>query len=205
MDAFVSRKKRRIAGSGGNQAIETLEDDTDTKLALLASLHPEVDASILFEALVSAEGMVDAASSALGVYDNQDYVKRKLSTQRGGVGYQSSLSHFRTPGAKSSQPPSAPLTKKGQTLHLFDPEDVAAHSPCSIIHNFLPADDADRLLRAMLNESKTFEQQTFKIFDNVVKSPHSSCFYVESNEEREKQQTEYLYNGSNLTARLQSH
>ena len=90
------------------------------------------------------------------------------------------------------------LTKKGQTLHLYTPEDIAAHTPCSIIHNFLPARAADDLLRELLEEAPTFGRQTFKMFDNVVQSPHSACFYVDSLEERERQRTEYLYNGSYL-------
>ena len=94
------------------------------------------------------------------------------------------------------------MTKKGQTLHLYTPEDIAAHTPCSIIHNFLPAREADDLLRELLEEAQTFERQTFKLFDNVVQSPHSACFYVDGLEERERQRSEYLYNGSYLNVGL---
>ncbi|KAK4695442.1 hypothetical protein P7C71_g2304, partial [Lecanoromycetidae sp. Uapishka_2] len=59
-------------------------------------------------------------------------------------------------------------------------------------------EQADDLLRELLDEASTFERQTFKLFDNVVQSPHSACFYVDSLEERERQKT-YLYNGSYLT------
>ena len=90
------------------------------------------------------------------------------------------------------------MTKKGQTLHLYTAEDIAAHTPCSIIHHFLPAREADGLLRELLGEADTFERQTFKLFDNVVQSPHSACFYVDGLEERERQRSEYLYNGSYL-------
>lgn len=91
------------------------------------------------------------------------------------------------------------LTRKGQTLHLYTREDIAAHTPCSIVHNFLPALEAEGLLRELLAEAGTFEKQTFKLFDNVVQSPHSACFYVESLEEQRRQRTEYVYNGSYLT------
>ena len=40
---------------------------------------------------------------------------------------------------------------------------------------------------------------TFKLFDNVVQSPHTACFYVESLEELNRQKTEYIYNGGLLT------
>lgn len=116
------------------------------------------------------------------------------------VGYQSSLTAFRNADAGSPSAKRRALTKKGQTLHLYTPEDIAAHTPCSIIHNFLPAQEADNLLRELLDEASTFERQTFKLFDNVVHSPHSACFYVDNLEERESQK--YLYNGSYLEVSL---
>ena len=201
MDAFVSRKKRKLSHDVtiGAETSSLTEDDTDTKLAVLASLHPSLDQSILFEALISSEGSVEKASSNLAIYGAQPDDKRKTSSPRKGVGHQSSLAAYRIPGTASSAASRAPLTKKGRTLHLYAPEDVAAHSPCSIIHNFLPAQDAERLLRELLDEAKTFERQAFRIFDNVVQSPHTACFYVASDAERRRQRTEYLYNGSRLT------
>jgi len=91
------------------------------------------------------------------------------------------------------------MSKKGKTLHLYSPEDIAAHTPCSIIHNFLPAEEADALLEELLLEAPTFERQSFKLFDNVVSSPHTACFYVETLEEEESQRSEYIYNGDRLT------
>ena len=205
MDVYISRKRRRSSPSarGIGGVIETNgEDDTDTKIAILASLYPDIDHSVVLDDLINAEGSVEAASSALQALDEApEPHKRKLSHV--GIGYQSSLScyHVKSTGLASSG--HGTLTKKGQTLHLYAPEDVAAHSPCSIIHNFLPAEDAAKLLRELLEEAKTFESQTFKIFDRVVQSPHGACFYVESNEERRRQQTDYLYNGSNLTVGLE--
>jgi len=117
-----------------------------------------------------------------------------------GIGYQSSLSSFVAQGNNPQSPTKRPklLSKKGKTLHLYDPADVAAHTPCSIIHNFLPPDDANSLLEELLGEASTFEKMTFKLFDNVVQSPHTTCFYVKSFEEMQVQKTEYLYNGSLL-------
>lgn len=67
------------------------------------------------------------------------------------------------------------------------------------MHDFLPAQEAEGLLRELLLEAETFEKATFKLFDNVVQSPHSACFYVDSLEEQRRQRTEYVYNGSYLT------
>ncbi|MCJ1275306.1 hypothetical protein MMC21_003107 [Puttea exsequens] len=117
------------------------------------------------------------------------------------IGHQTSLAAFRKQETSEGVSPAAKrrtLMRKGQTLHLYTPEDIANHTPCSIVHNFLPPQQADDLLKELLEEAPTFERQTFKLFDNVVQSPHSACFYVESLEERERQKTEYTYNGSYL-------
>lgn len=84
-------------------------------------------------------------------------------------------------------------------MHLYDPVDVATHTPCTIVHNFLPADDANDLLKELLEESESFEKITFKLFENVVSSPHTMGFYVENNNDIEAQKTAYLYNGARLT------
>ena len=183
MEAFVSRKRRRISPQleRNPEHRATDEDDTDVKLATLASLHESIDQTVLLEALITANGSVEDASKTL------KGSKPKV------IGYQSSLSSFGLLGNTK------PRTKKGQTLHLYAPEAIAAHTPCSIIHNFLPPDVANDLLKELLVEAPTYERQAFKVFDNVVQSPHSACFYVESMEEKQQQQTEYLYNGSYLT------
>jgi hypothetical protein len=91
------------------------------------------------------------------------------------------------------------MSKRGTTLHLYSAEDIAAHTPCTIIHNFLPSSEADALLVELLEESKSFEKITFKLFDSVVTSPHTSGFYVGSAAELDAQKTEYVYNGARLT------
>ena len=209
MHPFFSPKKRKLL------SVEEIEersnrtgnppngdDDTDLKIATLASLFPLVDSSVLLEMLILADGSMEVASQRLEIFKEDERARETLpSMSPKGVGYQSSLSSYKNflPARSGKNSPSTILTKKGKILHLYSPEDVAAHTPCSIIHNFLSADQAERLLRELLKEAPTFERQTFKVFDNVVQSPHSACFYVESLEERRKQQTEYLYNGSYLT------
>ena len=170
------------------------DESTEVKLATLASLYPNIDQFALLDSLIVANGSVSAASLALGTTGNHS-PPRKTAT----IGYQSSLAAFRTAhdGPKSKK--SKLLTRKGQTLHLYAPDDIASHTPCSIIHNFLPSKEADELLKELLEEATTFERQTFKLFDNVVQSPHSACFYVDSLKEETKQRTEYMYNGQFLS------
>ncbi len=206
MEAYLSSKRRCLSpldtatGSSRHCEDKVEEDSTDLKLAILSSLFPNLAQDTLLDCLIASEGSVEAASRSLGP---DDQASSSLSPRkRPTPGYQSSLSSFAAPGTSTT--PSAPrrlkaLTRKGKTLHLYSPEDIAAHTPCSIIHNFLPATEAEDLLKELLEESPTFEKQVFKLFDNVVQSPHSACFYVHSLHEQERQKTEYLYNGSYLT------
>lgn len=190
------------------------EDSTDLKLATLSSLFPSIDQAALLDLLISSDGSVERVihslsgngqnSEILSPRNNNDNNKRGFATASAGVGYQTSLSAFRkSEEGESKKRRRGLLTRKGQTLHLYSAEDIAAHTPCSIIHHVLPPKEADGLLRELLEEAPTFQRQTFKMFDNVVQSPHSACFYVDSLEEREKQKTEYLYNGSYLEVSLE--
>ena len=204
MEACISRKKRKLSleyatvnTSVSKEEIKALsildgDDSTDFKLAVLSSLHPYVEQQTLLDVLLAHDGSVEQTSASLG--DPKAYPKKSAAT-----GYQSSLTGFiasntaedaRNPAKKSKL-----LSKKGKTLHLYSPEDVAAHTPCSIIHNFLPIEQANALLVELLEEAPTFERMTFKLFDNVVQSPHTACFYVEGSEEQNIQKTEYIYNG----------
>ena len=88
--------------------------------------------------------------------------------------------------------------KKGKTLYLFSPEDIEQHTPCSIIHNFLPPQQANALLQQLLDETPTYDSLEFKLFDRVVTSPHTFCFYVNSLAEAEEQKTEYIYDGRKI-------
>lgn len=201
MDSFISRKKRKLSppspasSTRDVSALSTPDDEsTDFKLALLASLHPYVEQNLLLDVLLANEGSVEKASVSLRARDSPP---RKSSAA---IGYQSSLSSFVAQNDLSRSPTKRAklLSKKGKTLHLYDPADVAAHTPCSIIHNFLPAEEANALLEELLKEAPTYERMTFKLFDNVVQSPHTASFYVESFEEMQTQKTEYLYNGALL-------
>jgi hypothetical protein len=195
MDSFVSRKRRRLSPTPEDlERASPQEDDdsTDLKLAMLASLHPHLEQQVLLDILLAHEGSVEAASSSLLRPDTSSPKKNPTVP-----GYQSSLTSFAVTSDTSKRPKL--LSKRGKTLYLYSPEDVAAHTPCSIIHNFLPAKDANELLEELLLEAPSFEKLTFKLFDHVVSSPHTSCFYVETLEEMKTQKTEYVYNGDLIT------
>ena len=189
----MSRKRRRVStppAELSKEAINSLsvpdDEPTDFKLALLSSMHPTIDQTVLLDILLVHDGSVEAATASLLQHDSPP--KTQLTAS---LGYQSSLSNFVGEG-ESSVKRAKVLSKKGKTLHLYSPEDVAAHTPCSIIHNFLPVEEANSLLKELLLEAPTFESMTFRLFDNVVQSPHTACFYVESYEEMQRQKTEYV-------------
>ncbi|KAK4039036.1 alpha-ketoglutarate-dependent dioxygenase alkB 3 [Parachaetomium inaequale] len=204
MDAFVTRKKRKCSPPPSPQVAQPLDTDgdaheesTDVKLAILSSLHPTIDQETLLDILLAHDGNVEATSQTL-----KTRLPKKPSTGNT-VAAQSSLRSFAVSSASSdSAPPSKRakvLSRKGATLHLYDPVDISEHTPCTIIHNFLPAEEANSLLKELLEESKSFDKITFKLFDNVVSSPHTSGFYVGSYKELQEQKHEYVYNGSRMT------
>lgn len=205
MDAFVSRKRKRITSpqkkfssasqKGVSPSTEEQEDSTDVKLTILASLAPEASSEDLLDLLVSCDGCVKTASAVLICEGGQSDSPRRKSNL---IGLQSSLP-FTTYNENLLPKPSRalkPLTRKGRTVHLFTPADIEAHTPCSIIHNFLPTEEATSLLGELLTEAASFPRANFKLFDNVVQPRHSACLYVNSLEERETQKSEYIYNGS---------
>lgn len=201
MESFIKRKRKATpvddpkTVSGGH--IEVADDEpTEVKLAILSSLHPDFSHEALLDILLEHDGSVAAASVSLSVPStSKSFFSSSSSPNKpaNSVVSQTSLRNFAAPRAPEGIP--APkktklLSRKGATLHLFDPGDIAEHTPCSIVHNFLPSDLANGLLKEMLEESKTFEKITFKLFDNVVSSPHTSSFYVDSHDEMRKQKTD---------------
>jgi hypothetical protein len=207
MDAFVTRKKRKSSpesathGATATCADDASEESTDVKLAILSSLHPRIGQETLLDILLAHDGNVEATTRALKA--PRLLKKPGASTA---VPAQTSLRSFaissNTAVASLSPKKAKLLSRKGTTLHLYDPRDVSDHTPCTIIHNFLPAEEANALLLELLEESKSFEKITFKLFDNVVSSPHTSGFYVGSYKELQEQKHEYVYNGSRMTVRL---
>ncbi|KAK7218654.1 hypothetical protein V2G26_006657 [Clonostachys chloroleuca] len=193
MKAFLERAKRKRTPEP-DEDFEDGDEPTEVKLAMLASLHPGLEQEVLLDVLLAHDGSVSAATSSLR---GQNQHGRKKSA--GVVGYQQSMTQFAVSNSGSSPTKKKIKAKRGSTLHLYDPEDVAEHTPCTIVHNFLPQDLANDLLKELLKEAETFEKQTFKLFDNVVSSPHTTSFFVESYDEIQSQKTEYHYNGARLT------
>lgn len=182
------------------------EESTDVKLGILSSLFPDVEQETILDVLVSNDGSVESAKSFLLTDEKAGPSRKKqaLSSSNAGVGVQSSLAAY---GIQQSQTQSAAndpgaspiITRKGKTLHLYTPEDIAKHTPCSIVHNLLTSEEATVLLRELLAESETFHRHKFQLFDTVVESPHSAGFYVSSVEEQRQQTSEYVYNGKYRT------
>ncbi|KAK3390915.1 GRF zinc finger domain-containing protein [Podospora didyma] len=211
MDAFITRKKRKSSPSPKLE--ETLEipprsetfetgndgeESTDIKLAMLSSLHPNIDQQMIFEVLLAHEGSVEATTESLSQTTKKKTgvgAPSQTSLRSFAIGKPSIIGGLSSPSKKKTKL----LARRGATLHLYDPQDVSEHTPCTIIHNFLPPEDANRLLVELLEESKTYEKITFKLFDNVVSSPHTSSFYVRSYDELDQQKYEYVYNGARLT------
>lgn len=203
MEAFITKRKRETDPADDVDDAEP----TEVKLAILSSLYPDFPQEALLDVLLEHDGSVSDASASLFVPEPSLNMSpwsspRKLasaSASASAVVFQTSLRNFvapRPPGGHGT-PAGAPapkktrlMSRKGATLHLFDPEDIEEHTPCSIIHNFLPSGLANDLLKEMLEEAKSFERNTFKLFDNIVSSPHTSSFYVDSLDEIQQQKSE---------------
>ncbi|KAL2261475.1 hypothetical protein VTK26DRAFT_4076 [Humicola hyalothermophila] len=211
MDAFVTRRKRKLSPENADllpapsakTADAEQDEPTDLKLAILSSLHPGLEQETLLDILLAHDGNVEATSKAL---KGSRFVGKPGPGVGAGPGVttQTSLRPFTvcSGGSSDTSPPpkrTKILSRKGTTLHLYDPQDVSEHTPCTIIHNFLPADEANALLLELLEESKSFEKTTFKLFDNVVSSPHTSALYVGHFKELQEHKDEYVYNGSRMT------
>ncbi|KAI2629445.1 hypothetical protein GGS21DRAFT_225581 [Xylaria nigripes] len=197
MDAFLRGTKRKTSSIALESTQDDDEDSTEMKLAILASLFPNMSQELLLDALLENDGSVDQTTASL-----LDGPKKKRRTTTA-VGSQTSLRSFAIKSSlvdgTESPKKMGLMSKKGATLYLYDPDDIAEHTPCSIIHNFLPPEEANDLLRELLEESKTFQKTTFKLFDNVVQSPHTSGFYVATETEVNIQKHEYFYYGGRLT------
>ncbi|KAL7818851.1 hypothetical protein V8C44DRAFT_347423 [Trichoderma aethiopicum] len=200
MEAFLTRPKRKSTHVNPTPEPEPSheegEESTEIKLAMLSSLHPLVEQETLLDVLLAHDGSVSQASESLKA-------SRPAARKTAVVGHQRSLRQYTNSATtgddgSSSPPKKKAKSKRGSTLHLYDPEDVAEHTPCTIVHNFLPAELADELLRELLHEAESFEKITFKLFDNIVSSPHTSCLFLESYEEIQEQKHDYYYNGGML-------
>ncbi|PLN83459.1 hypothetical protein BDW42DRAFT_184232 [Aspergillus taichungensis] len=169
------------------------QESTDVKLAQLVSLFPDLSQDTLLDVLVSSAGSVEATATIISEQLAAAPIKKRAVS---GPSVQTSLiSHITTLGDQTLEPKRRP-TKKGQTLHLFSPHDVAVHTPCTIVHNFLPPDQANALLLELLDESQHFSRYKFQVFDKTVESPHSASVYVSTPEEHRQHTSVYTYGGT---------
>ncbi|CAK37381.1 uncharacterized protein An01g13750 [Aspergillus niger] len=193
MDRFVSRKRPRSPPP----PTTTDEDSTDLKLALLMSLFPTMTLDTLMEILVSSNGCVETASCTIKAqtqtqiqFGSASPSKKRAKTVPGTPAIQTCLP------STSPTTITRPLTKKGQTLHLYSPSSIATHTPCTLIHNFLPPSLANDLLTELLSESPHFTRPHFQLFDRTVQSPHSASTYVSTPEDHHSHTSEYTYGGT---------
>lgn len=197
---------------GETQTASTEPDDdgddesTEVKLAMLASLLEgtgSMDQDAVLDLLLAYDGSVEAAAAAVqsGQWRPETPSKNAWKTGSGVVGQQTSLRSLLHAGTMTGAPATTLLSKRGRTLSLYDPADVDAHTPCTLVHNFLPPEMANDLLREMLAEAKTFgPPYRFKLFDQVVSSPHTSRLYLASSSEAAAAATAAEDSGDSLDA-----
>jgi alkylated DNA repair dioxygenase AlkB len=205
-NSLASRKRRRSSPqSRPSSPLPKGQDDgedTDFKLAILASLHPEKAQDVLLDYLLAYNGSVEEVSAAINAPETATPARKRSAA----TGYQSSLASFAIGNDEVSHTSITrkQLTRKGQTLHLYTPQAIENNTPCSIIHNFLPPADAESLLKELLEEAPAFRRDAFQLFDRAVESPHTMGFYVDTPQEIKQQKDQYAYNGSYITRVHQS-
>ncbi|KAL4975611.1 hypothetical protein BDW66DRAFT_166977 [Aspergillus desertorum] len=202
MDRYLSRKRPQSPVKPRPAAPDDDDDaSTDIKLAQLVSLFPDTSQDTLLDILVFCRGSVETAVATI-TEQKQLPPKRPRTTA---TAIQTSLtSHLavfsgkrnETGGESVLKKTRNPVVQKGKTLYLFSPEDVAAHTSCTIIHNFLPPEQANALLLELLDESRHFSRYQMQIFDRTVESPHSTCVYVSTAEEEAQHANDYTYGGT---------
>ncbi|KAJ6256393.1 hypothetical protein Dda_8893 [Drechslerella dactyloides] len=185
-----------VQDDASTDILDTDEESTDFKLALLSSLQPSLPADALLELLLACDGSVPAAAALAA--------KRRPPSS---ITTQSSLSTFlpTAPSASRKIPFPLPPIPKFKTLHLTTPSQVPFHAPATLHPSFLPAATATSLLSECLAEVPAFGRYEFRLFDRNVSSPHTAAFYVadESMASHHTRQGGYLYNGTALaTVRL---
>jgi len=162
--------------------------DTDTKIALLASLYPSVSTIALMDILLSTDGSINATSQLLAAGQTTQVRKPPSATN------QSSLESFVSTQSTSATTAAPKPPPKGQTMHLYTPASIALHTPCILHPTFLPPPLATALLQELLQESTTFPPPgKFNLFSRTVQSPHRSVMYTTT-----PATTPYYYQGITL-------
>jgi alkylated DNA repair dioxygenase AlkB len=198
-DGLQISKRSKIATDSRDLAapldIEDNCESTEFKLAILASLHSELSQDVLLDYLLAHDGDIAKVSEAISGPSTGSELKRKRGAA---LGYQASLHAYtktNSPVEGTQRIPTKVLTKKGKTLHLYSPAEIENNTPCSLVHNFLTTEEADALLKELLEESDDFHRSTFQLFERTVQPHHTYRFYVDSLAEVIEQKTEYLWGG----------
>ncbi|KAK7203396.1 GRF zinc finger protein [Myxozyma melibiosi] len=178
--------------------------DTDTKLAILASLAPDSAFDSLLEVLVDAGGDVELARTRLA---SSSSISTSTSTSTSSKQLQAPVTRFFNVSSSSETSPprkrvrthSGTLSKlPPPVLHLYTPATIAQYTPCTFTPNFLPPDLAEPLLSFLLDESVSWQPNLFRLFNREVSSPHTTSFYVNPDKVDAFTHT-YRYNGAAIT------
>ncbi|KAK9383542.1 uncharacterized protein V2V93DRAFT_362079 [Kockiozyma suomiensis] len=180
------------------------DDDTDTRLAVLASLcSGSLSAEVLLEALVAAGGDVNAAAAAFLGQDNSHRQEQTKQTKRSQRPLQAAVTQFfsSVPHKRAHSEGSAASVYARGVVHLYTPRMIADRTPCTFTPNFLSADLAEILLSELTKEASTWTANQFRLFNREVSSPHTTAFYVSKTRigGGEKFAHTYRYNGAPIS------
>ncbi|CAG8549306.1 6313_t:CDS:2 [Acaulospora morrowiae] len=98
------------------------------------------------------------------------------------------------PPLSASKTKAKPKRNVRPVLRLYHAHDVAERTQCTLIHDVLPKDLANSLLKVMLEESETWQRNQWWLFERMVTSSHTASFYT-STEENKTYDGEVYYNG----------
>lgn len=176
---------------------------TEDMIATISSKHPEVDAQVILELLISCDANVSAVLRLLDEQTSSNGASPPLVTR------QSTLKRFFQPDTEKSS--ATKRTKKTgentiinkssksrtRVIHAYSPDQVQdAGIPCTFHLDVFPKDLADRLLAYLVKEADTWYKRDFYLFGRKVNSPHSSAMYSSSSHLLSSQKA--LYNGANV-------
>lgn len=205
---------------GGFGAEEADEVDTDTKLAMLASLLEPASypTDELLEALQGADGDVAKAAEALLLPRVKSAGKRKAGTSLeswlGGKKRHENVASPRlapTPTEPTQRKPAvdllsilkqpADMAAAGDkvknaprpALHLPDQSAIDSHRlPLTLLRSPLSPALASALYLTMMDESETWERNRFYLAGKWVESPHTVCHYARDPPTMEEKDIETL-------------
>jgi hypothetical protein len=177
-----------------------MDTDTDTLLALLASLlpAPAPDHDKLLNALVEVNGNVEEAARRLSRPNRgpkrsrtaglDDWLARgSTKVSRKERNTVDNIAHNDRSPAKPvvdlmpflRQPPSVPPTlPRLPPMTLSYPSLVAQNTSCTLHLSVLPPELACRLFYTMVDASQSWERNTWWLFDRLVQSPHRTSFFA---------------------------